>query len=224
MRLLRVLAAATFSAAMLASPSAAQEGRQFKDAWFWGAKGGALVYSTNYTTDNAIAPLAGIDWMITRTNGGLYVSLDQSFFSSRGSFKEVGPTGLQDRVVTLNNLQRISAAAVGFPMQSPSLHPYVGIGIGMNRIGSVGSTTPFNNSAQLNAAADSVQNKRVSFAPFLLAGAQKRLSAFSIFAQGTGTFLHNEFFLHNPRPKLGIQYTIEGGVRYNIGGSIDRAR
>ncbi|MFI5256557.1 MAG: hypothetical protein ACHQRK_04785 [Gemmatimonadales bacterium] len=224
MRLLRVLAAATSFAALLAQPSAAQEGRQFKDAWFWGAKGGALVYSTNYTTDNAVAPLAGIDWMITRTHGGLYVTVDQAFFSSTGAFKEIGTTGLQDRVVTLNNLQRISAAAVGFPMQSPTLHPYVGLGMGMNRIGSVGSTSPFANNAQLNAATDSVQSKRVSFAPFLIAGVQKRLPAFSVFAQGTGTFLHNEFFLHNPRPKVGIQYTIEGGIRYNIGSSIDRAR
>ena len=70
MRLLRVLAAAS-AAALLAQPSAAQEGRQFKDAWFWGAKGGALVYSSNYSTDAAVAPLAGIDWMITRTYGGV---------------------------------------------------------------------------------------------------------------------------------------------------------
>ena len=223
MRLLRVLAAAS-AAALLAQPSAAQEGRQFKDAWFWGAKGGALVYSSNYSTDNAIAPLAGIDWMITRTHGGLYVSVDQSFFSTQGSFKEVGPLGLQDRVVNLNNLQRISAALVGFPMQSPSLHPYVGLGVGMNRIGSVGSTAPFDNGAQLNAAADSVQSKRVAFAPFVLLGAQKRLPMFSVFVHGTGTFLHDDFFLHNPRPKLGIQYTIEAGVRYNVGKSIDRAK
>ena len=223
MRLLRVLAAAS-AVALLAEPSAAQAGRQFKDAWFWGAKAGALVYSSNYSTDGAVAPLAGIDWMITRTNGGLYVSVDQSFFSTQGAFKEVGSTGLQDRVVTLNNLQRISAAAVGFFMQTPTMHPYVGLGAGMNRVGSVGSTTPFDNAAQLNAAADSVQSKRVSFAPFLLAGVQKRMPMFSVFVQGTGTFLHNDFFLHNARPKVGIQYTLEGGIRYNVGKSIDRAR
>ena len=223
MRLLRVLAAAS-AAALLAQPSAAQEGRQFKDAWFWGAKGGALVYSTNYSTDNGVAPLAGIDWMITRTHGGLYVSFDQSFFSSQGAFMEVGPLGLQPRVVNLNNLQRISAALVGFPMQSPTLHPYVGLGMGMNRIGSVSSTAPFDNAAQVNAAADSVQNKRVAFAPFVMLGAQQRLPMFSVFVHGTGSFLHNEFFLHNPRPKFGLQYTLEAGVRYNVGKSIDRAR
>lgn len=223
MRLLRVLAAAS-AAALLAQPSAAQAGRQFKDAWFWGAKAGALVYSSNYSTDNAVAPLAGIDWMITRTYGGLYVTVDQSFFSTQGAFREVGPTGLRDRVVNLNNLQRISAAIVGFPMQRPSLHPYVGLGMGMNRIGSVGSTSPFDNPNQLNAAADSVQSKRVTFAPFVMAGVQKRLPMFSVFVQGTGTFLHNDFFLHNVRPKFGIQYTLEGGIRYNVGKSIDRAR
>ena len=223
MRLLRVLAVAS-ATALLAQSSAAQEGRQFKDAWFWGAKGGALVYSSNYNTDNGVAPLAGIDWMITRTYGGLYVSFDQSFFTSQGAFMEVGPTGLQPRVVDLNNLQRISAAIVGFPMQSPSLHPYVGLGMGMNRIGSVSSTTPFDNQLQLVAAADSVQSKRVAFAPFVMLGAQQRLPMFSVFVHGTGTFLHNDFFLHNPRPKFGIQYTLEAGVRYNVGKSIDRAR
>ena len=86
MRLLRVLAVAS-ATALLAQPSAAQAGRQFKDAWFWGAKGGALVYSSNYNTDNAVAPLAGVDWMITRTYGGLYVSFDQAFFSANAGHR-----------------------------------------------------------------------------------------------------------------------------------------
>lgn len=224
MRLLRVLAVATSFAGMLAQHAAAQEGRQFKDAWFWGLKGGALVYSSNYNNANSFAPTVGLDWVITRSRGGLYVSFDQSFLTAEGAFKEVGLTGLQDRVVTLKHSQRISLAAMGFPMQSPFFHPYVGLGAALNRVGSVAATTPFSNNAQLAASADSVQAKRVTFAPFVIGGVQTRLPRFSVFAQGTATWLHNDYFLHYVRPKYGLQYTIEGGIRYNIGSSIDRAR
>jgi hypothetical protein len=224
MRLLRVLAAATGFAALLGQTSAAQEGRQFKDAWFWGAKGGALVYSSNYNTTTGVAPSAGIDWLITRTRGGLYVSADYSFFSTQGSFKEVGATGFSDRVVDLKGLQRISLAALAFPLQTPTFHPYAGIGFGMNRISSVAAVGSFSNASQLNAAGDSVQTKRLTFAPFVMAGLQKRLPMFSVFVQGDAAFLQNGYFLHNPHPTTGLQVAVQGGVRYNVGSSIDRAR
>ena len=47
MRLFRVLVVATSFAALLAQPSAAQEGRPFHDAWFWGVRGGVLNYSSD---------------------------------------------------------------------------------------------------------------------------------------------------------------------------------
>ena len=65
MRLLRVLTAAIGLAALLPKPSAAQGGRQFKDAWFWGVKGGGVLYSSA-STENSLAPLVGAEWLITR--------------------------------------------------------------------------------------------------------------------------------------------------------------
>ena len=223
MRLLRVLVATSF-AALFAQPSAAQDGRPFHDAWFWGVKGGTTVYSSNFGTDMGIAPMVGLDWLITRTRGGLYVSADQSFLSTTGSFKETSSTGLVDRVVDLKHMQRVSLAMVGFPLQTPSLHPYLGIGAGMYRVGSVNFQTPFAGSAQANVAADSVSAKKVTFAPFVMLGAQQRLPGFSVFAHGTATWLQKSFFLHSDPPKTKLGLTLEGGVRYNIGSSIDRQR
>ena len=80
MRLLRALAVATAFTALIAQTSAAQDGRQFKDAWFWGVKAGALSYSSA-STDNGGAALVGAEWLITRTQGGLYLSFDQAFFT-----------------------------------------------------------------------------------------------------------------------------------------------
>src|SRR3954471_6884419 len=88
-RSIRVLAVITL-VALHASAAAAQPTRHFKDSWFWGVKGGAMGFqvASDPTPDNPIerfwggpvAPLVGLDWMITRTNGGLYVSYDHSIF------------------------------------------------------------------------------------------------------------------------------------------------
>ena len=59
MRLLRVLAVATGFAAVLSQSSAAQDARQFKDAWFWGVKGGGLLYSSASTTGGSAAAVMG---------------------------------------------------------------------------------------------------------------------------------------------------------------------
>ena len=90
MRLLRVLAVATGFAALLSHTSAAQDGRQFKDAWFWGLKTGAVSFSSA-TTTNGGAPLIGAEWLITRSRGGLYVSFDQAFLTTQGGFRDRDP-------------------------------------------------------------------------------------------------------------------------------------
>ena len=107
MRLLRVVAAATACAALLTQPLAAQDGRQFKDAWFWGAKTGTLVYSSASTTSSA-APLFGAEWLITRTNGGLYVSFDQTYLTTQGGFAGrdlLGPRLVADQPVEAVGLE-----------------------------------------------------------------------------------------------------------------------
>src|ERR1700716_1925379 len=126
MRLLRVLVVATSFAALLAKPSAAQDGRPFRDAWFWGVRGGVLNYSSEAHlvgpasgrgTDNAGAPMVGLDWMITRTQGGLYLGIDEAFFSSAAYYRRPAVAG--DPGANLNNLRRITLAGMLFPMQSP---------------------------------------------------------------------------------------------------------
>ena len=64
MRFLRVLAVATGFIALLSQSSAAQDERQFKDAWFWGAKAGATSYSSASTTTGG-ARSVGAEMLIT---------------------------------------------------------------------------------------------------------------------------------------------------------------
>jgi hypothetical protein len=230
MRLLRVLVVATSFAALLAKPSAAQEGRPFRDAWFWGVRGGVLNYSSDADpnlgpydgTDNAGAPMVGIDWLITRTRGGLYVGVDQAFFTSAAFYRRPVVTG--DPAVKLRNMRRISLAGMLFPVQSPQTHPYIGFGLSLNQIGDAALERSLAIPALQAAAIDSVQAKKVTIAPMLIAGVQQRLPGFSVFAQGTGTWLQNGFLLKNVGPKHYLQWTLEGGIRYNVGSSIDRQR
>lgn len=230
MRLLRVLLAATAFAALLAAPSAAQEGRPFRDAWFWGVRGGVLNYSSDADpslgpydgTDNAAAPMIGLDWLITRSKGGLYVGLDQSFFTSAAFYRN--PHVVGDPAANLRNLRRISLAGMLLPLQTPRTHPYVGFGFSLNQIGDAELESAIPLPFLASAAKDSLQSKKVTIAPMVIAGVQRRLPHFSVFAQGTGSWLQNGFFLKNRDPKHYLQWTLEGGIRYNVGSSIDRQR
>src|SRR5690242_4237867 len=82
MRTIRALVAAAAVVVALPSIAAAQHGRQFKDAWFWGIKGGGLTFADSGAAYKT-APYAGIEWLITRTRGGLYISAGEAFLKSK---------------------------------------------------------------------------------------------------------------------------------------------
>jgi hypothetical protein len=217
------LTAAIGLAALLPQLSAAQTGRQFKDAWFWGIKGGSMLYSSA-STENSIAPLVGAEWLITRSRGGLYVSYDQAFLSTTGSFLDRDPDSTFTRNVSLTNLRRISIAAMVFPMQSAKYHPYAGFGMSLNQIGGASFQTGFANTVRYQIALDSVQSKKASFTPIIVGGLQARLTRFSVFGQVAVSPLQQNFFLYNSNSGSAFNASFETGIRYNFGSSIDRAR
>jgi hypothetical protein len=164
--------------------------------------------------------MLGIDWLITRSKGVLYLSVDESFLKSTVQYRSPYVAG--DPYVDVSNMRRISAVAMAFPMQSPLMHPYVGLGISVNQVVDLRLQSTIAIPALAQAALDSVQAKRVAIAPMFMAGVQQRLPGFSVFAQGSGTFLPNDYYLKYLEPKRYLQWTIEAGIRYNVGSSIDR--
>jgi len=222
MRLLRVFAAAIGLAALLPQLSAAQAGRQFKDAWFWGIKTGTTLYSSP-STSGSVAPIVGADWLITRSRGGLYVSLDQAFLSTTGSFLDRDPDSTFTRHVELKNLRRFEIAGMMFPMQSAKYHPYVGFGMSLNLISGASFNSGFANTVRYQIALDSVQSKKASFSPVIVGGLQTRMARFSWFGQVTASPVQQNFFLYNSSGST-FNFSLEGGIRYNFGTSIDRAR
>ena len=71
----------------------------------------------------------------------------------------------------------------------------------------------------MNFAAQVIHDDKVSFSPLLMAGAQYRMRGFSLFGQFSLSPTQHSFLLYNGQ-SWGFSY--EGGLRYNIGSSIDR--
>ena len=224
MRLLRELAVATGFAALISHTSAAQDGRQFKDAWFWGLKGGSLLYSSA-SSNSAAAPLIGGEWVITRSRGGLYASYDQLFMNTFGQFVDRDVNNAQFfHQVALKNMRRVSLAGLVFPMQSVRVHPYGGVGVSFNQVNNAVLINDASNAGRQAQALDSIQTKRTSFAPLFMGGVQFKLQPASVFGQLTASPIQQTFFLSNDTNGRAFNLSFEFGVRYNIGSSIDRIR
>lgn len=219
---MRILRALTLASAVVALPaiSGAQEGRQFKDAWFWGFKAGSLTLADSgghYTQ----APLLGVEWLITRTHGGLYLSASQAFFSQQ-TFGLRDPNAPADsglRVINLTNMRRFDAALMAFPGEHNRWHPYAGLGFTLNVIADAEGQAPFGNVNQLAFTQAMIQQDKVAFAPLGIVGAQYRYPQISVFGQATINPTQHTFLLYNGQP---VNFSLEIGVRYNVGTSIDR--
>lgn len=220
MRTIRALTIAAAVVAALPSISSAQTGRGFQDAWFWGIKAGGLTIADSARSYRQ-AGLAGVDWLITRTHGGLYISGSEGFFNSQ-AFVAPDPVNPDTgtRVVNVRNMRKLDVAAVGFPGQNIRVHPYVGVGFTMGAITSAAAQGPFTTVDQVSFANEQIQNTKVAFYPLLIAGAQYRLSWASVFGQGTMNLVHSGYLMYNGRP---YNFTYEIGLRYNVGTSIDRS-
>ena len=220
MRTIRALTIAVAVVAALPAVAAAQRGRQFDDAWFWGVKAGGLTVADTggHLTQ---APMAGVEMLITRHNGGLYISGGEAFFTRRTlTFRD--PNAQADsgfRVIDMKNMRKLDVAVMGFPGNHLRWHPYVGAGFSLGQIANARPREPFDNEDQLAYADSVISQHKVAFSPLFMAGVQYRLTAASVFGQLSFIPTHQDFLLANGRSSM---WAYEIGVRYNVGTSIDR--
>ena len=238
MRAFRALAVAAL-VALDVGAAAAQSTRGFKDSWFWGLKGGAMTYSA-FSDAHALAPIAGIDWMITRSQGGLYVSFDHALFdqfvfvNDSVHPEDACPTAerTQCRRVDLDGMHRFTMAGMLFPLQNDFIRPYIGFGVSFSHVARAEADTlhyfntfgvPYRNSTQFELVHATIQQFRTTTSPVFMLGTQIRLPLVSIFGQATVTPANQNFLLSAPSGSS-FRMTLEAGARYNIGSSIDRMR
>lgn len=220
MRTLRPLLAGMALLALAPLAAHAQAGRLFSDSWFWGAKGGVMsIYTTQ--VKHAPAPLVGGEWLITRDRGALYLSFDQAFFSENAEYTVLDADTAGNAFVTgselvsIKDMRRATAAIMVFPIERGMLRPYAGLGMAFNFIR---EATPIPGGAEGSLKEKTLNELKSSSSPILIGGAQYQIARFSVFGQAS-VMARNRNFLFNSST-----YGIEGGVRYNVGSSRERAR
>lgn len=208
--------------ALLAAAPAGAQARLFRDSWFWGAKGGVVTLSTapasNLPTSRIVAPTVGGEWLITRTQGALYVSFDQAFFKQT-SFVPDASTTSGERRVEAKDLRRFSLALMAFPKSYGALRPYIGAGVGINLMGKV---TPIGTFSDPGARADvlaTINERKSGASPTLIGGVHMDMKRFSLFGQASLVTFTDEFILNGSSP-VGAEF----GIRYNLAPAKERPK
>ncbi|HYU52367.1 MAG TPA: hypothetical protein VEK37_05455 [Gemmatimonadaceae bacterium] len=213
MQKLRAVAVAVIATFVVTAGASAQEMRNFDNSWFWGFKSGINTFTAPGRGNTSTVDM-GIDWLITRTKGGLYVSGNQSIFERDISVFDNGAA--TNRTVRVNDLRRITVAGVAFPKHFGGITPYAGLGYTIVILGDarvfVDSTTSFPS----NAFLDEVESHRSRSAVVGMGGIQIQTMRFAIFAQET-LVPSNPSFLFSS-----VLSFFEFGLRWNFGSSIER--
>ncbi|MDQ6887903.1 MAG: hypothetical protein M3068_11505 [Gemmatimonadota bacterium] len=213
MRLVRWLAAGGALTAFLPAVGAAQSSRLFSNSWFWGATAGTMTFSTN-STKNAVAPIIGAEWLITRSRGAMYASLQQAFFKETAALTDFQGAPF---TVDLKNMKRATLALLAFPTSYGALRPYAGLGLSLNVITHATVRGSYSSAGQADAVESQITDLKDRASPIFMVGLQAQKARFSIFGQATAMPAQSRFFFSDR-----ATYLFEGGLRYNIGSSIER--
>ena len=207
-----VLLATTAGALTAQTPhadSAASARRGFADSWFWGVKGGAARFGT-VTDGHKIAPLAGIDWLITRRRAALLLSAEQSFFSHTSAVAEPGVPG-SARMVDLKDARRYSATVLAIPGMLGPVRPYAGLGLGIDLMRDASPQGDFESASQWATVQDEIDDGRSKASLLLVAGGQVQFGRAAVFVQGNVTPAQTRSLWNR-----GGVAQLEGGFRFNL--------
>ena len=210
----RAVGVALVATLVVSASANAQEMRNFDNSWFWGFKTGVNTFAQPGHGNTSTADF-GIDWVITRTHGGLYVSGNQSIFERDIEVLDPASTTGQ-RTVRVNDMRRITAAALVFPKHIGGVTPYFGVGYEIAVLGDARVFVDSANTFPTNAFLDQVESMRSRAAITGIAGLQIQASRFAIFAQESLMPASANFLFS------GVMNFFEFGIRLNFGSSIDR--
>lgn len=214
MQKLRAVAVAVIATVVASTQANAQSSRNFEDSWFWGAKAGINTFSRPGFGNTSTANL-GIDWLITRKKGGLYVSGDQSIFE-RDVIVADQAASSGSRTVRVNDLRRLTFAGVAFPKRFGGITPYGGIGYMIAVAGDARIVVDSAGPPPTNNFIDDVDRLRSRGSVLGMLGIQMQTRRAALFVQETLLPSNRGFMFPS------VLSFFEFGVRYNFGTSIDR--
>lgn len=213
MRLRRLFVAVLSLIIVPVTAAHSQEARLFDNSWFWGVHAGATEIGTPATGIQAHTTV-GAEWLITRSDGGLYVAYDQAMFDRTSGIADASAVNGMRRV-SIHDMRSGSIAAMAFPWHAGSFRPYAGIGAQLSVLGSAVAQTDANG-APTSDLASQVEDARSRTTVFFMGGAQWQVRRTAVFGQVTMAPSDSHFLVSRPMTM------IVGGVRYNFGSSIER--
>ncbi len=190
-----LLAALLLAAAT--SPATAQD-RSWQNKWYWGAQGGAYLFSAN---GSQVGFSAGGHWFITAGRSALYLAFDQLFFDQ--------VTNLQintGQSVNFSSGQRIQATVYAVPTDG-TLQVFLGGGFAIHLITDAVPQAP------LNGAVDRAQVSGAASKAFMVlsGGAQLRfLNRWALFGQYQFMPASDDFVIRSQ------QHVLNFGLRYQL--------
>jgi len=216
MRMTRLFVAGVFTAALFPAIASAQRVRDFEDSWFWGVKGGVSTYSPVYG-DYENAATFGAEWLITRTHGALYVSVDQANIETHSFVFDPTAEG-SARSVGVEKLRRVGFAALAFPKRFGRFRPYAGLGLSINLIGDAYPYVGENETEVDDAVYERIDDRKSQAAFLGMGGVQAGFGRAAVFGQASFIPANNRFLLDE-----NLMF-FEAGVRYNFGGAREGIR
>lgn len=158
----------------------------FADSWFWGAKGGAMRLGTTQA-GRFTAPVAGVDWLVTRERAALLLGAEQAFFDRPSVVAEPGRPGV-GRVVDVRDARRFSVTLLAVPtVIAGRLRPYAGLGLALEQLRTATARGEFDSPAQLGQVQDAIDGGASRASLLLVAGVQASLGRAGLFVQGSAT-------------------------------------
>jgi hypothetical protein len=127
---------------------------------------------------------------------------------------------LPDTVIAdmeLKDIRRYNMAAMIFPDMGRWIRPYVGLGASLNFISRASSVDRFSNPSDQQIIDDEIADRRDRASFLLMGGVQTQYKRVAPFGQITMQPSQQRFLL-GERPL----FIFEGGVRINLGSSIER--
>lgn len=223
MRTIRTLTAGLACAALLpavvaaqaAQPTVPQQARSFTDSWYWGAKGGVSLFGA--AGEDISAPTVGGEWMITRTRIAMYVSVEQSFFDTRGAVFDATSAG-SARMVDIKDSRRYNLQLFAFPKQFGSFRPYAGLGFALISIRDANPQGTFDSPESQDTVFARVNDASSRTTPVFTLGGQVDVQRFGLFVQASSMSTRNRFLINGKANT----YLIEGGLRYNLADAIEK--
>ena len=214
MQKLRAVAVGVVATVVVSASANAQEMKNFDNSWFWGFKSGINSFAVPGHGNTSTVDL-GVDWVITRTRGGLYVSANQSVFERDLEFLDpTSNTG--QRTIRVNDMRRITVAGLAFPKHFGGITPYAGLGFMLAVLGDARVFVDSANTFPTNSFLDEVERERSRSTAMVMGGVQIQTKRAAIFGQETLIPSNNSFLFRS------VLNFFEFGIRINFGSSIDQ--